>query len=212
MSPHCRRSRSDCSTGCSIPNTSQTPGVPGPQRPQGRSGNGRPNGSRHRARSHRADISRRSRACRAEGYRHHPVEPLALGDRQILLEPGDMVEDRAPFLRWRRNPPEGGETSGKASAGRISGKYQPLFKASARTGQAKRDRHCESGNPDQRQQTFPRSPMNHAARAREARRPPSCLVPHRSANSNVPSVATTTAAQTDHIAAKKNSRPAAAQP
>jgi hypothetical protein len=34
--------------------------------------------------------------------RGHPVEPLALGDRQILLEAGDPVEDLAALPRWAR--------------------------------------------------------------------------------------------------------------
>ena len=35
------------------------------------------------------------------GRRSHPVEPLALGDRQILLEAGDMIEVLRPSTRRR---------------------------------------------------------------------------------------------------------------
>src|SRR5690242_20529232 len=39
-------------------------------------------------------------------WRIHSVEPLALGDRQILLEPRDVVEDATAFVGRRVDPEE----------------------------------------------------------------------------------------------------------
>ena len=99
--------------------------APRPRRARRRSG--RPSGSRRRARSRRADSARTARACpRAASC----GRAARLGDRQILLEAGDMVEDRAALARSaptstrRRKSPAAGR-----AAGRTSGSHQPLFSA-----------------------------------------------------------------------------------
>src|SRR5438270_6277983 len=96
------------------------------------------------------------------------------------------------------------------SAGRISGKYQPLFKASARTGKPSVTATAKAATPISDNRHFPTADESCSASQRSAatsRLPSDTPI----CQNDVPSVATTTAADTDQIAAKKSSRPAAAQ-
>ena len=82
--------------------------------PPAPSGSGRPSDSRPPAQSHRAGSARRFRGILGRG---HAVEPLALGDRQILAETGDAIEHRAALLGRRGIHQKAEITTGSASNG-----------------------------------------------------------------------------------------------
>src|SRR5947208_2414548 len=97
------------------------------------------------------------------------------------------------------------------TAGRINGKYQPLFKASTRTGKPSVTATAKAATPISDSRHLPVADVSCSASQRSAAtnklpsETPIC-------QSDVPSVARTTAAEAAHIAEKKSSSPAAAQP
>ena len=170
-SRRCRRSSWARSTGCSIPNTRRSPAVPGPRQRRERLRNSPPSGSRRQRDRVRKYFSNSSGVSCGIVMRSSRSR---LGDREILFEAGDMVEDlaalRASARRSTRRPKA---RSAAASSGRISGSHQPLFSAALRTGMPNAMATPKAATPTKVSRHLPTA-TNHGRRATAKPRPGGC--------------------------------------